>query len=332
MLISCPFCQGRQKVAEICMGGMGFCSYNPNLCSSPGSMGFYEVCPGIRHRVAVLGCATQDYLVDWLVLGDSQVLCQGHMQVLLAASRQLGFRTNLEKSDLTPSQQFCFLGFAFDTVRFTVAPVQRRIDRLLSSLAALSASSHATARQLTALFWICLSPWLRWFLWGVCTGGHFSGVSGTGGAPSPFHGTIGWSWASGGQQRFVGGTMQLGRFREFQFPFPLLRPTFSRMPRCRAGEPFSTRRCPSVCGSQLSSAFTSTCWRWKQFVWLFWLSSRLSGDLMFSFEPTTRWYLLPQQAGGSAVALSLLGGEGILLWIVISAQHGLGCLMCWQTV
>ena len=43
------------------------------------------------------------------------------------------------------------------------------------------------------------------------------------------------------------------------------------------------------CGSQLSSAFTSTCWRWKQFVWLFWLSSRLLGDLMFSFEPTTRW-------------------------------------------
>ena len=98
-----------------------------------------------------MGVRLRMYLDDWLVLGDSQELCQRHMQVLLAATRQLGFQTNLEKSDLTPSQQFCFLGIAFDTVRFTVAPVQRRIDRLLSSLAALSASSHATARQLTAL-------------------------------------------------------------------------------------------------------------------------------------------------------------------------------------
>ena len=73
------------------------------------------------------------------------------MEILLAATSHLGFLTNLGKSDLTPSQRFCYLGMQFDTVSFTVAPVQRRVDRLLSCLSALSGASHASARQLAVL-------------------------------------------------------------------------------------------------------------------------------------------------------------------------------------
>ena len=36
----------------------------------------------------------------------------------------------------------------------TVAPVQRRVDRLLSCLSAMSGASHASARQLAALLGI----------------------------------------------------------------------------------------------------------------------------------------------------------------------------------
>ena len=98
-----------------------------------------------------MGIRIRMYLDDWLVLADSQERCGRHMKTLLSATSHLGFLTNLDKSDLTPSQRFCFLGMEFNTVSFTVAPVQRRVDRLLSCLSAMSGVSHASARQLAAL-------------------------------------------------------------------------------------------------------------------------------------------------------------------------------------
>ena len=98
-----------------------------------------------------MGIRIRMYLDDWLILAESQELCRSQMGILLSATRNLGFQTNLEKSDLVPSQRFAFLGMSFDTVRFTVAPVQKRIDRLLISLSTLSAAPHASARQLMSL-------------------------------------------------------------------------------------------------------------------------------------------------------------------------------------
>ena len=113
-------------------------------------MGFYQDCPGIRQRVAVHGCAPQD--LPGRLAGSGGLSGVGSEAHAGSSSRHKAIRLSNESGEVLPdAQQFCFLGIAFVTVRFTVAPVQRRIDRLWSSLAALSASSHATARQLTAL-------------------------------------------------------------------------------------------------------------------------------------------------------------------------------------
>ena len=98
-----------------------------------------------------MGIRIRMYLDDWLVLADSQERCGRHMNTLLAATSHLGFLTNVGKSDLTPSQRFCYLGMQFDTVSFTVTPVQRRVDRLLKRLSGMSEASQVSARQMMGL-------------------------------------------------------------------------------------------------------------------------------------------------------------------------------------
>jgi hypothetical protein len=63
----------------------------------------------------------------------------------------LGFSLNVEKSDLTPSQQFVYLGMDFDTVAWTVKPSLPRIDSLLSTLERMLCSPAVSARQLASL-------------------------------------------------------------------------------------------------------------------------------------------------------------------------------------
>ena len=92
-----------------------------------------------------MGIPIRMYLDDWLILVESQELCRSQMGILLSATGNLGFQTNLDKSDLIPSQKFALLGMSFDTVLFTVAPAQTRRDRLLVSLSALSTVAHALA-------------------------------------------------------------------------------------------------------------------------------------------------------------------------------------------
>nr|KAG5700404.1 hypothetical protein BaRGS_010317 [Batillaria attramentaria] len=49
------------------------------------------------------------YLDDWLVLAGSQDMCSLHTRSVLEQAAALGFRINLQKSDLVPAQQFKFL-------------------------------------------------------------------------------------------------------------------------------------------------------------------------------------------------------------------------------
>ena len=106
-----------------------------------------ELCLHVRAR----GIRLRVYLDDWLVLASSPELCSRHCQQVLRLCRSLGFSLNEEKSDLTPSQQFEFLGMTFDTLRWLVFPAPHRIERLQSLLSSLLHRDRATARELASL-------------------------------------------------------------------------------------------------------------------------------------------------------------------------------------
>lgn len=97
------------------------------------------------------GIRIRAFLVDWLVLAQSQELCKSHVSQAMELTLALGFRPNLKKSGLDPAQKFVFLGMDFDSVRMTVAPSQERLSRLHRALTHLACRQSASARSLASL-------------------------------------------------------------------------------------------------------------------------------------------------------------------------------------
>ena len=97
------------------------------------------------------GIRIRMYLDDWLVLAQSRAFCLEHTHAVRQAAESLGFSLNWEKSELTPSQTFTYLGMTIDSRTLTVRPGPNRIRLLQSTLARLRSQSHASARQLTSL-------------------------------------------------------------------------------------------------------------------------------------------------------------------------------------
>ena len=96
------------------------------------------------------GVRMHAYLDDWLILASSKEECQLHTDLLTHRAASLGFILNQEKSDLTPSQQFTYLGMQFDTVNYTVQPSLARRESLLSQIQSLCLRRTSTARKIAS--------------------------------------------------------------------------------------------------------------------------------------------------------------------------------------
>ena len=106
-----------------------------------------ELCGAVRG----LGIFLRAYLDDWLIHNQSKLLCLEHTETVLKTAARLGFSVNFSKSDLTPSQQFVYLGMAFDTVAYLVRPAPARVSKLLDLLIKLRQKSTLTPREIAAL-------------------------------------------------------------------------------------------------------------------------------------------------------------------------------------
>ena len=85
-----------------------------------------ELCIFLRQK----GVRLKVCLDDWLILASSADLCHRHTQSVLELCTRLGFHLNTIKSELSPAQQFTFLGILFDTVHWLVLPADHRVQRL----------------------------------------------------------------------------------------------------------------------------------------------------------------------------------------------------------
>ena len=87
----------------------------------------------LRPVIALLtqrGVKLHVYLEDWLIRADTPEQAQLHAQTTISVLQFLGWIINYEKSgstacpdDLTPSQDFQFIGMQFNARQFTVAPL-----------------------------------------------------------------------------------------------------------------------------------------------------------------------------------------------------------------
>ena len=74
------------------------------------------------------------YLDDWNISAPSPTLCARWMEWVLRLTASLGLIPNLPKCDLTPSQQFVFIGIAFDLNTGMACPAPHRVANFLRLL------------------------------------------------------------------------------------------------------------------------------------------------------------------------------------------------------
>ena len=91
------------------------------------------------------------YLDDWLIRADTQEQAQLHAQTTIKVLLFLGWIINFEKSDITPSQEFQFIGMQFSTGRFTVAPLPKMRLKVQSVHQHWMANPNITAKDLHRL-------------------------------------------------------------------------------------------------------------------------------------------------------------------------------------
>ena len=108
----------------------------------------------LRPVVALLrqqGVKLHVYLDDWLIHADTPEQAQLHAQMTISVLQFLGWIIDYEKSDLTPSQDFLFIGTQFNTRQFTVAPLPKMCFKVQSVHQQWMTNPNITARDLHRL-------------------------------------------------------------------------------------------------------------------------------------------------------------------------------------
>jgi hypothetical protein len=88
--------------------------------------------------LGIKGIRTVFYIDDILILGSTYTICLQNTMEALHLVIRAGFIIHSEKSSLTPSTDFPFLGFQWNTVQASIAIPQVKIDALHSQASILS--------------------------------------------------------------------------------------------------------------------------------------------------------------------------------------------------
>jgi hypothetical protein len=91
------------------------------------------------------------YIDDWLILAEDKQSLISHTQKVLQKVQELGWIVNMEKSSLTPSREFTFLGMKCNTAQNSVQPIQKRLDRLSLAVQNLRSEEYTSPRLLQSL-------------------------------------------------------------------------------------------------------------------------------------------------------------------------------------
>ena len=93
------------------------------------------------------GIIIHQYLDDWLIRSQSKQVLLNQTEWLLALCKTLGLRINLEKSELTPTRDFIFVGYQYRTQINRVYPTQKRIEQIQQKVTVFLNAQALPARQ-----------------------------------------------------------------------------------------------------------------------------------------------------------------------------------------
>ena len=101
------------------------------LATSPRE--FSKILRPVVQLLRMQGVHLHVYLDDWLIWADLPEMANSHAQLVMTVLCQIWWIINLEKSELTPKQEFNFIGMRFRTHDLTVAPLPKMRVKVQSS-------------------------------------------------------------------------------------------------------------------------------------------------------------------------------------------------------
>ena len=146
------------------------------------------LCP-VEAPLRQRGVKLHVYLNDWLICADTPAQAQLHAQTTISVLQFLGWIIIYEKSDLTPSQDFQFVGMQFNTRQFTVAPILKMRLKVQSVHQHWMTNPIITARDLHRLLGMVV------FMASLVPRGKTPSSSGYGGGAPPQLGARTWNWS-----------------------------------------------------------------------------------------------------------------------------------------
>ena len=108
-------------------------------------------------KVRALSFKVLVFLDDWILAARTRLLCLKQSRFLVNFLQKLGFRINLEKSSLVPSQIKEWLGFIIDSRSMTISLPQRKIDNLIEKARVLKGKMRVTLRKISQFLGLCNS-------------------------------------------------------------------------------------------------------------------------------------------------------------------------------
>lgn len=97
------------------------------------------------------GVLVVSYLDDMLVLGRAYDECMSSLRKVMSLLETLGFKINVEKSQLIPSQVVRYLGFIINSSTMTLSLPEEKCNRVISKCDKTVNSSQITIRELAEL-------------------------------------------------------------------------------------------------------------------------------------------------------------------------------------
>ena len=105
----------------------------------------------VKNMLLRQGISAHVYLDDWLIRSQDKEKLIHQKVTVLALCQELGLMVNWEKSDLTPKQDYVFLGYRFENLSHRVFPPEDRIQSILKLVHTFLSSSALSARVWASL-------------------------------------------------------------------------------------------------------------------------------------------------------------------------------------
>ncbi|KAL0199702.1 hypothetical protein M9458_002889, partial [Cirrhinus mrigala] len=97
------------------------------------------------------GIRILNYIDDWLILAQSEMVAVRHRDVVLAHMKELGLRLNAKKSVVSPLQRITYLGVVWDSTTMQARLSPARIESILTAVKRVKEGRSLTVKQFQRL-------------------------------------------------------------------------------------------------------------------------------------------------------------------------------------